>query len=405
MAVTLAVALVAGGCAHGDSAPARGPGFDGRRISLGILTSQTGADSSTGQALSAGNQLFWDELNAKGGVAGRYRVRLEAGDTGDFESVAAIEYDRIQRGVVMFEDLQGTRATKAILPRLQRDGTVATPSTFDSEWVRQPYLLPIGAPSEIQAVNGISYYLDHGGRNTTLCALREDDTYGRFGYDGVEFAAARLGIPIAAQPTFAPFQVSFADQLDALEGAGCQAVVFNGEPGHARAMFSQAAAHGFTPRWIMLARGWTPEVISDPAVAAYLAQHAWLVSEGTAWGDTSLPGMRRFLRAQQRYRPDQPPAAAVVFGYVQAWAVDQILEQAAKAGDLSRRGIRDAATSVGTLRFGGLSGDYRYGHRAADRKPPRASTLFMIDPTAPGGLAVLAGGIVSPSAQEYQFRS
>lgn len=101
--------------------------------------------------------------------------------------------------------------------------------------------------------------------------------------------------------------------------------------------------------------------------------------------------------------PAQAPDAWFSFGYAQSMAVHAVLEEALRAGDLSRRGIQAAGSAVGTVDFGGLLGDYDYGSGASDREPPRASTIFAIDPAVPGGLAVVEAGIASPAAQELPF--
>jgi hypothetical protein len=105
---------------------------------------------------------------------------------------------------------------------------------------------------------------------------------------------------------------------------------------------------------------------------------------------------------QQTYAPDQQPDIYFTFGYAQAWAVHQLLEQAVELGDLSREGMIEAINSLDTLTFGDLFGDYGYGP-PEDRVPPRRSSIFAVDPAAPGGLRLEAGGIESEAAQAYEF--
>jgi hypothetical protein len=73
----------------------------------------------------------------------------------------------------------------------------------------------------------------------------------------------------------------------------------------------------------------------------------------------------------------------MLLGYVQSWAVEQMLVKAADAGDFSRRGIRDALRRVGTLDLKGLISDYEYGTDATKRDPPRATTIFAVTPSVP----------------------
>jgi hypothetical protein len=61
-----------------------------------------------------------------------------------------------------------------------------------------------------------------------------------------------------------------------------------------------------------------------------------------------------------------------------------------------------ASDSLGAVSVGGLTGDYRYGP-AESREPPRASTVFKIDPAVPTGLAVLQAGVLSDAAKSFPF--
>ncbi len=128
------------------------------------------------------------------------------------------------------------------------------------------------------------------------------------------------------------------------------------------------------------------------------------MSEGPQWGDTSVEGMSQMLDDIKAYAPDQQPDIYFAFGYAQAWAAAQILEQAANDGDLSPSGILNASHEIAELTFGGLLGDYKYG-AVEDRDPPRASTMFAVDPSVPGALKALETNFTSQAAQEYEFKT
>jgi hypothetical protein len=84
--------------------------------------------------------------------------------------------------------------------------------------------------------------------------------------------------------------------------------------------------------------------------------------------------------------------------------MDQILERAVKNGDLSKAGITKASNQVGTLKFDGLVGDYKYGKSAKDRNPPRASTIAKIVVGAPIGLQAIETNATSDAAKKVTFR-
>src|ERR671925_806749 len=100
LAVLLGLVLVAGACGGRDEdtdtdADATGtgtgegeeeeegrevtpvPGFDGTTIKLGVLTPLSGPVAAPiGLPLTAGGDVYWQRVNAAGGVAGKYKVEV-----------------------------------------------------------------------------------------------------------------------------------------------------------------------------------------------------------------------------------------------------------------------------------------------------------------------------------------
>jgi hypothetical protein len=176
-------------------------------------------------------------------------------------------------------------------------------------------------------------------------------------------------------------------------------VFFVAIPSETSPAMQKAAELGFAPQWIGQSPTWVTIFATTP-LAPYLQANFVLVAEGTEWGDTSVPGMAQMLEDAP---PDQQPDIYFAFGYNQARAVHQVLEAAVAAGDLSHEGIVSAMNSLTELTFDGLTGDYGWGP-PEDRVPPRASTIFSVDPNAPGGLAVLERDIVSDAAEAFEFQ-
>jgi ABC-type branched-subunit amino acid transport system substrate-binding protein len=134
-----------------------------------------------------------------------------------------------------------------------------------------------------------------------------------------------------------------------------------------------------------------------------MQQSVLIVSEGTEWGDDSVPGMTQMVKDATQYAPDQEPDYYFAFGYNQARAMTAVLEKAVELGDLSREGILRASNELDTVTFDGLTGDYQYGP-AADRNPPRSSTIFGVDPSKPFGLKKVKYNFTSDAAKEFEFK-
>lgn len=377
-------------------------GFDGTTIKLGVITPLTGTVQLIGTPLTAGNQLWWDYVNDElGGVGGKYKVQLVEEDS-QYQPATAIQaYDKIKGDVVAFQQILGTQVTKALLPKMQVDKTAGGPATLDAAWVKNPNLFPIGAPYQIETINALDYYTKNGGKGKKVCALAQDDEFGQAGLDGLAYAKKALKLKTGPTERFKSGE-DLTAQVQSLSDAKCDAVLTVATAVDATAIVTKAIALNFDTRMIALAPFWLQVFSQNPNLQQYLVDNLWVSAEqAAAWGDLSVSGMATFIGRQQQYAPNQKPDPYFVFGYLQGQALYQILQKAVKNGDLSRAGILKASNQVGTLKFDGLTGDYKYGKSAADRNPPRITALFKVDPAQPVGLALVAPPAASAAAKKY----
>jgi ABC-type branched-subunit amino acid transport system substrate-binding protein len=412
LAVTVALVVAACGGAGNDKggsggtagAPNKAAGFDGKTIKLGVLTPLTGTVAVIGQPLTAGNEVYFKALNASGGVAGKYKVELVQEDSQYKTDIAVQKYNKIKGDVVAFTQVLGTAPTLAVLPQLRTDKILAAPASLDALWVREDNLLPVGGPYQVQAINAMDYYLSDGGgsKGDTICTMIQDDVYGEAGQQGIDFAAEKYGFKVANTQKFKVGTENYAGQIGALAGAKCQMVFLVATPSDAAKIWGTAAQARFAPQWIGQSPSYTG-ALAKSAVAPYMKQSVLIVAEGTEWGDDSVPGMKQMVADATKYAPDQEPDYYFAFGYNQARAMTAVLEKAVELGDLSRDGVLKASGALGNVSFQGLTGDYRYG-KAADRNPPRSSTIFAVDPSKPFGLKKVKYNFTSPAAKEIEFK-
>ena len=88
----------------------------------------------------------------------------------------------------MYVQILGTAIVDAIRPQLETDQLLAGPASLDAFWVREPDLMPIGGPYQIQVINGMDYAIRNmDAKNKVICALTKDDPYGETGLAGGVF--------------------------------------------------------------------------------------------------------------------------------------------------------------------------------------------------------------------------
>ena len=391
--------------ASGGGALKAAPGFDPATgtIKVGIISALNGPGATIGKPLTAGNEVYFNKINAKGGIAGKYKVEVVERDSANEPQKAVAAYNELKGQVAMFAQTFGTASNKAILTTLKTDDILASPASLDADWVRERNLLPIGGPYQIQAINALTWYVtEGGGKGKKICSLAQDDAYGKAGVEGVDFAATRNGFPVASKQTFTVNKGAEATaKVRALKDEGCEAVFLGALPGDTAALLGIAAASSYAPQWIAQSPSYIGALAASP-LKDYLARTFLLASEGTEWGDETVEGMKSMLADIAQLKPDQQPDYYFAFGYNQARAVVEVLEKAVERGDLSRAGILTASEELGTVSFEGLTGDYRYG-KAADREFPRETTLFKIDPAKPIGLAVVKKSFATDPAKEFKI--
>ena len=385
------------------AAPEPVPGFDGSTIGVGVISDLSGPAAVIGGPLTAGGQVYYDYINSQGGIAGQYMIETVEADHTYNPTTAVQVYNDMKDDVVVVGQLLGTPITNAVLESLKADNVVAAPASLDAFWVPEQNLLPIGAPYQIQAINGLDWWINEGGGSVdqVYCTFVQDDPYGEAGQAGVEFAAERLGITIADTATYVSGDPDYSAQIQQLAGSGCEVVFLTALPSTTGTALGAAAGADFTPQWIAQSPAWINALAESP-LAPYLEAYFVVVGEGATWGDESVTGMAGMVANLEQFAPDQEPDYYFAFGYLQAVAVVKLLEEAVANGDLSRDGIIAALNGLGETSFDGLSGDYFYGE-PADRVPPRENTIFRVNTEVPNGVEAIVTGYESEFAAEFEF--
>ena len=221
----------------------------------------------------------------EGGIAGKYKVELVQEDTQYSPPTTVQQYNKIKNNVVAFTQVLGTAPTLAALPQLVQDKIIAAPASLDAFWVREPNLLPVGGPYQVQAINALDYYINQAdGKGKNICSFIQDDAYGEAGQSGVDFAAEKLGFKVVDTQKFKVGDKDVTGQVQRLQGSKCDAVFLVATPTDAGTIWGTAAKLGYAPRWIGQSPTWIDELGASP-LAEYLQQTTWIVAEGTEWGD------------------------------------------------------------------------------------------------------------------------
>ncbi|WP_327249255.1 ABC transporter substrate-binding protein [Streptomyces sp. NBC_01320] len=391
VALAMSTTLLAAACGRGDSGGSDGtaatvPGFDGKTISLGVLHVTSGPAASSFAPIGAGAKTYVDALNARGGIAGKYPVKLVTRDTAYDPSKTAQAYEATKRDVTTYALVTGTSTTDAVMPQANKDDILIFSASADGKFFHQSHAISIAMPAQSQFLNGAEYLIKRDGKDQKLCSVATEGPRFETATAVVDYAEETLGIStgpsLAVQPGVKP-----TTQVQQLKKAGCDMVMMStAQIPEAPDLLTAANEQDFEPTWIANAGSWGPFLNNGP-LYDYTTKHMVIITEGLPWGADS-PGMKQLTDDQKKYAPDATPSVGFLWGYNQLAAVEAVLTKAAEDGDFSRAGILKASESLTSL---DLATYYpRSWGAPADRGQHEQYCVLVPSKSGPGGTKEVA---------------
>ncbi len=404
-------------------------GFDGTTIRLGVLTTKTNPVwGQIGKVLTAAMESHIAAINKRGGIAGKYKIELVVKETNYDPVETANQLRATSDNVVGYLSILGTPNVEAVEALLRERNIVASPASQDARWALSPNLLPIANSYQIQAINGLSYFIEQFAANPALlttttnpvtnpptpppppappggpivCAVSVATSFGDAGSEGFRFAQERLKFAAGPIAQIAPTETNLATTAAQLRDAGCQGVLVTVAPQQTLALAVSAKQIGFTPRWIIMGASFSEKIITSQTGPIF-EQNAWVVSDGSAWGDPTVPGManlsKELIAANNRFWTENPDTG-LTYGFVQSLVWERLLERSVERSDLSHAGVLAASKEIGAVDTQGLSApiDYNQSVRLSNAR----STIFSVDASFRNALRVANPSYSSPVGQAYR---
>jgi branched-chain amino acid transport system substrate-binding protein len=317
----LAVGVLVGAVALAGIATGQGPtrGVTANEIVLGTHTDLSGPAATYGVSSSNAVKMRFDEVNEKGGIAGR-KIKLIVEDT-QYQVPRAVQAGAklIHRDKIfaMVAGL-GTPMNNALF-KDQLDAGV--PSLFPLSAARsmfEPFhkLKFYGAATYVDQMRaGINYFATKKGKKA-ICAMYQDTDFGKEVLDGVQQQVAAMKLKLAETTAHKPTDQDFTAPITKLKAAGCDLVVLG-------TIVRDSIVPYATARKI----GWTDVDFLGSAATydGFVAGAQGGVTEGLyAMGLTDFPyrdtlsptAQAWFDRYKERYKVD--PNIGAVYGHVAA---------------------------------------------------------------------------------------
>lgn len=374
----------------------KGPGVSEDTITLGVLSDLSAVFGPLGQTLVQGNELYFAERNADGGICDR-QVKLEVRDHAYNVQTAVSQFTEVEPEVVGFVQLLGSPMVAALTPRIARTGALTLPTTWSTDWLGKDAMAVTGTSYPGDIINGIEYLLDQGliDQGDTLGHVYFEGDFGSNALTGSKYAAEKLGLKVKAVQV-EPSATDLTPQVNELRGADVAAILVSAGPRQTASIAGVASASGLDVPILSNGPGFDPALLKTP-VGKTLEKSLYVATSYEAFGGKSEAAQRIAAAYAEKY-PEGKPTIFVNYGYAAASVLGQALDAACEDGDLTRDGVEKALRSLASVDTGVMP--------PLDLTDPAKmsstdSYIHRVDANAKGGLTVAEEPFTSDTAEAF----
>jgi len=398
----------------GDIATDVGVDLEAGTITVGLLSDLSGVFSSLVQVIVTGQEVYWEQVNANGGIGG-LQVELLPVDTVYDIPTTVQRYEEIRDEVVAIGHSTGSPHTVAVNEMFQEDGMLAIPLTWYSGWSDDSInanLLHHGVPYCLEAMNIFGYLTDQMGDEISTVAIASNPgDYGLDSHNGALAAAEALGLEVVYDEPGsinATDEATLTEVANGIASSGADLAFVTTSPGAFGAIFGQALAAGYQGVWSGAGPSYNPALIApdSPIADAIAASTYWSAYYGL-WG-MDTPGIDEATQLLMDSGRVDVPVSAYFEGFVEAQIMHAALQQAYDNGDMTRAGVLAAAKSLEEVDFNGLAPNETYVGANNDQVQRASAAIWRPDPEAlasgeSAGEEVLETNYTHPITEAYEF--
>ncbi|MFE9776246.1 ABC transporter substrate-binding protein [Streptomyces sp. NPDC005931] len=405
LAGALALLLAATGCSSkadsgngGDSADGlrTGPGVGAKTIKLGALTDLTGPYATLGKSIVQAQQMWADEVNAKGGICDR-KIEIVVKDHGYDVQKAVTAYADISADVVALPQVVGSPVVAALIDDIERDKLLTFPMAWAASLLGKDSVQVLGTTYDLDMIAAVDFLTKTKKvkKGDTIGHVYFEGDYGANALEGSTWAAKKAGVKVAAQKIKAT-DTDLSAQVSTLRKKGVKAILISAGPAQTASLVGVAASRGLRVPVVSNAPGFAPQLMKTPAAPA-LAGMLHMVSPAPAVS-SDIPGVKTMVAAYKKKYPGSPVDSGVLSGYNAAQLMGANLKKACEAGGLTREDVvkahraqKNADTGLGTPQ------DFSDVDRPASVK----AYLLRPDTKAVGNVVNVRDAQEIPGATEY----
>ena len=324
-------------------------------IVLGQSAPFTGPSAELGLRFNEGAQLYFDAVNAKGGVHGRPIELRKADDGYEPERTAANTKKFIAEGVLALFGYVGTPTTLAALPLATAAKVPLIAPFTGATGLREPfnrYILHVRASYDDETQAIVRHAVSIG--QTKLAVFYQNDAYGKAGLNGVSLALQKLEQKPIAVGNAERNSVDVTQAVSTIVAAKPDAIVQISSYLTSAAFIRAARAAGFTGAF------YNVSFVGTQALSQALGAEARGVAISQVmpypFSPKSLIGAEYLAAIKAANQPQLAPNYSGMEGFVAAKVLVEALQRAGRAP--TSEALINAFESIQKLNLGGFSVDF-----------------------------------------------
>ena len=332
------------------------------QVVLGQSVALSGPAQQLGLDMQLGATLYFNKVNAAGGVNGR-RIVLKTLDDG-YEATRAAENTRKlinEERVFALFGYVGTPTSQASLPIFTEAKVPFVGPFTGAELLRNPVnpLIFNVRASYYDETEAIVQHLTAMSVNR-IAVFYQNDAYGQAGLAGVERALKRRNLEVVAKGTVERNTVDVKKAIEAINKANPQAVVMISAYKSCAAFIKEMKKAGSNPNF------WNVSFVGSKALAKELDRDGRGVQVSQVvpfpW-DGAMPVVKEYRKAMEEAKGE--PGFGTLEGYIAAKVMTEGLRRAGKK--LDRESFIKAMESMSDYDVGGFKVSYGPDNHAGSK--------------------------------------
>lgn len=326
------------------------------QIKIGQTAGQTGAVAASVKEATSGAQLYFDAVNAKGGIGGQKLQLVSMDDKFDPKLAAENAKALIGQGVIALFLTRGTPHNQGIMPLLTEARIPLVGPSTGAMALHQPvhpWLFNVRATYQREAERTIKHLLQIG--VTRIALVQVADSFGDDAAAGALKGFSGGNKPVVHQK-YDRSKPDFSKIMPAIVAADAQAVLYLGSGTAVIDGMKAQRAAGSRAQMLTLSNNASSGFIKGLGELAPGVVVSQVLPPERALGNPMVKEAHDLALAQGAKAPEITPA--VLEGFASAKVLVEGLRKAAAARDLSRTGLQKALEGLKSFDLGGLELSY-----------------------------------------------